>query len=152
MNQAYLRRIGAWECLYLQDCQNTLNVATHPMSFPSLKQSLIHLMHYHRIFSLHLLWHSTTGGKNIFKLLAISQSCQFQLFLTDLLLNFWKIAQLLGKVKNTVGLRFISFSFSRKKKWFSERTCAYWQWIVCTMTGNNHMVQRCCLNNYIHHF
>ena len=95
-------------------------------------------MHYHRIFSLHLLWHSTTGGKNIFKLLAISQSCQFQLFLTDLLLNFWKIAQLLGKVKNTVGLRFISFSFSRKKKWFSERTCAYWQWIVCTMTGNNH--------------
>ena len=82
---------------------------------PLIETIPYYLMHYHRIFSLHLLWHSTTGDKNIFKLLAISQSCQFQLFLTDLLLNFWKIAQLLGKVKNTASLRFISFSFSRKK-------------------------------------
>ena len=57
-------------------------------------------------------------------------------FWTDLLSNFWKISRLLGKIKNTVSLRFISLSFPRKKiiLW---RTCPYWQWIVCTMKKGN---------------
>ena len=36
-------------------------------------------------------------------------------FPTDVPSNFWKIARLLGKIKNTVSLRFISLSFPRKK-------------------------------------
>ena len=83
-------------------------------------------------FAWHLLCLLTTEGKNIVKLLAISQTCQFQFFFTDLPRNFWKIAQLLGKIKNTITLRFISLYFLSKKS-FSERTCPYWQWIVFTM-------------------
>ena len=83
-------------------------------------------------FAWHLLCLLTTEGKNIVKLLAISQTCQFQLFFTDLPRNFWKIARLLGKIKNTITLRFISIYFLSKKS-SSERTCPYWQWIVFTI-------------------
>ena len=76
------------------------------MSFPSLKQFLIYLMKKPRNFALHVLWPSTTG-----KYMAISQTCQFQLFLTDLPSNFWKIAWLLGPIKNTIWLRFLSLPF-----------------------------------------
>ena len=47
-------------------------------------------------------------------------------FSTDVPSNFWKIARLLGKIKNSVSLRFISLSFPIKKS-SSERTCPYWQ-------------------------
>ena len=40
-------------------------------------------------------------GQNV-KLLAISQTRQFYIFLTDLPSNFWTIARLLGKIKHTV--------------------------------------------------
>ena len=53
-------------------------------------------------------------------------------FFTDLPRNFWKIARLLGKIKNTITLRFISLYFLSKKS-SSERTCPYWQWIVFTI-------------------
>ena len=61
-------------------------------------------------FEQHLLWLSTTEGTNIVKLLAINQTHQFQLFLTD----FWKIAQLLCKIKKTISLRFVTLSFLKK--------------------------------------
>ena len=83
-------------------------------------------------FAWHLLCLLTTEGKNIAKLLAISQTCRFQFFFTDLPRNFWKIARLLSKIKNTVTLRFISLYFLSKKS-SSERTCPYWQWIVFTV-------------------
>ena len=57
-----------------------------------------------------------TQGKNIVKLLAISQTRQLQLFLTDLPPNFWKITRLLGKVKNTVSIRFISLPHPGKNR------------------------------------
>ena len=53
-------------------------------------------------------------------------------FCTDLPRNFWKIARVLGKIKNTITLRFISLYFLSKKS-SSERTCPYWQWIVFTI-------------------
>ena len=89
-----------------------------------------------RHFAWHLLWIWTTKGKNIVKLSAISQTRQFQPFSTDLPSIFWKIASLLGKIKNTVSLRFRSLSFPSKKS-SSERTRPYWQWIVCTMKKGN---------------
>ena len=62
-------------------------------------------------------------------------------FCTDLPSNFWKIAKLLGKIKNIVSLRFISSIFSSKTS-SSKRTCAYyWQWIP--------MVRRRCFNMFI---
>ena len=79
------------------------------------------------------LWKILSMVENIVKLLAISQTCQFQFFFTDLPRNFWKIPRLLGKIKNTITLRFISLYFLSKKS-SSERTCPYWQWnIVFTM-------------------
>ena len=80
-----------------------------------------------RNFAWHLLWLSTTEGKNNVKILAISQTRQFQLLSTDLPSNFWKIARLLDKIKkNPVSLRFISLCFP-SKKWYSWRICRYWQ-------------------------
>ena len=104
-------------------------------------------------FSVTFLWLSTTESKNIVKLLAITQTRQFQIFSTNLPSNFWKIAQLLGKIANTIGLRFISLPFPSKKS-SSEWTCPYWQWIVWkrAMTGTYgpkvkiHAV--CCEDNY----
>ena len=46
------------------------------------------LMHDHGILRDIFLWLSTTEGKNIVKPLTISQTCQFQLFLTDVPFNF----------------------------------------------------------------
>ena len=69
---------------------------------------------------------------------------------------FWKIARLLGKIKNTVSLRFRSLTFPSKKS-SSERTCPYWQWIVCTEKGQwpapmvhqrKHIHSVCCEDNY----
>ena len=100
-------------------------------------QCYLYLSHARsRNFAWHLLWYSFTKSKNIVKLLAKSQTRQLQLFSTDKNSNFWKIARLLGKMKNTVSLRFISFIFSSKKS-SSERTCPYWQWIVCTVKKGN---------------
>ena len=94
-----------------------------------------------RARSQNFVWHLfcllTTEGKNIVKLLAISRTCQFQFFFTDLPRNFWKIARLLGKIKNTITLRFISLYFLSKKS-SSERTCPYWQWIVFTIKIKGH--------------
>ena len=92
-----------------------------------------------RDFAWHLHWLSTTEGKIIVKLLAISQTRQFQLFLTNLPSNFRKITQPIGKIKNTVSSRFINLYFPRKKS-SSERTWPYWQWIVCTMKKG-----KCCV-------
>ena len=66
-------------------------------------------------FAWHLLWLLTGEGKNVVKLLAISQTCQFQFFWTGLPTNFGKIARLLGKIKNPITLRFISLYFSKQK-------------------------------------
>ena len=104
-------------------------------------------------FSVTLLWLSITKDKNIANLFATSQIRQLQLFSTDLTSNFWTIAQHLGKITNTVSLRFISLSLPSKNR--PER--AYWQWIVCTMKKGNdrylwsegkniHVV--CCDENY----
>ena len=65
-----------------------------------------------------------------------SKSFNSNYFCTDLRSNFWKIAKLLRKIKNTVSLRFISLSFPSKTS-SSKRTRAYWQWIVCTMKKGN---------------
>ena len=67
---------------------NTLHVTTRRISFLSLKQYLTYPMHDHGILRNIFFWLSTTEGKNIVKLLAISKTCQFQLFLTDLPPNF----------------------------------------------------------------
>ena len=62
-----------------------------------------------RNFAWHLLWLSTAEGKNIVKLLSqLFSSFKFPS-------NFWKIAQLLGKIKNAESLRFLSLSFPSKK-------------------------------------
>ena len=90
-------------------------------------------------FVWHLLWLSTNKGRITVKLLAVSQTRQFQLFSTALPSNFWKIAQFISKI-NTVSLRFISLSFPNKKS-SSERTCPYWQWIVCTIDEGNDRYQ-----------
>ena len=58
---------------------------------------------------------------------------QNQLFLKDSPSIFWKIAWLLGKIKNAVSLRFTSLSFSSKKIVLWEDMCLYWLLIVCTM-------------------
>ena len=109
-----------------------------------------------RHFAWHLLWIWTTKGKKDVKLSAISQTRQFQPFSTDLPSIFWKIASLLGKIKNTVSLRFRSLSFPSKKS-PSDRTYPYWQWIVCTEKGQwpvPMVPQRkiihalCCEDNY----
>ena len=87
-------------------------------------QCFPHLSHARsRNFAWHRLWLATTEGKNIVKLFTTSQTRQFQLFSTNLPSNFWKIARLLGKIKNTVS-----------KRSSSERTCPYWQW-KSAMTG-----------------
>ena len=71
-----------------------------------------------RNFAWHLLWLSTTEGTNIVKLMG-------QLFSTfKFPSNFWKIAPLLGKIKNAENLRFLSLSFPSKKNHPSL------QWIV----------------------
>ena len=61
-----------------------------------------------RNFASHLLWLSKTKGKNIVKLLAISQTVNSNYFWQ--IFKFLKIARLLGKIKK---LRFISLSFFR---------------------------------------
>ena len=62
------------------------------------------------------------------------QKCrQNQLVLKDLPSIFWNIDRLLGKIKDTVSLRFTSLSFPSKKIVLWE-ACAYWQWIV---SGND---------------
>ena len=79
-------------------------------------QCYLYLSHARsRNFAWHLLWYSFTKSKNIVKLLAKIQTRQLQLFSTDKNSNFWKIARLLGKMKNTVSLRCISFIFSEQK-------------------------------------
>ena len=71
-----------------------------------------------RNFAWHLLWLSTTEGKNIDKLLAISQTPSILQTdrQTDLPSNFLKIARLLGKIKHTVSLRFIILYFGAKNR------------------------------------
>ena len=104
-------------------------------------------------FSVTLHWLSITKDKHIAKLFATSQIRQLQLFSIDSTSNFWTIARRLGKITNTVRLRFISLSLPSKNR--PER--AYWQWIVCTMKKGNdwylwsegkniHVV--CCEENY----
>ena len=100
----------------------TLYVATHHMSFPPLKQSLIYLTKFSVTFSLAL---NNSEGKNILKLLAIIKSNLLIPIIFDrFTFKFLKITRLLDKIKNTISLRFISLSFPCKKS-SSERTCAY---------------------------
>lgn len=93
-----------------------------------LTESIPFLSHARsRSFAWDLLWLSTTEGKNIVKFLAVSQSHQFQLFLTNWPSNFWKIARVLGKIKNIVSLRSNKFILSEEKIVLWEDICLYWQ-------------------------
>ena len=71
-------------------------------------------------------------GQKCCQTLGNKPNLSIPIFFTDLPRNFWKIARLLGKIKNAITLRFISLYFVSKKS-SSERTCPYWQWIVFTM-------------------
>ena len=90
----------------LSNCRKTLHVATHRISFPSLKQSV--------------LISCTITAFGVTSSLALDnwgqKYCRNQLFLKDFPSVFWKIARFLGKIKNTVSLRFISLSFPSQKK------------------------------------
>ena len=93
------------------------------MSFPSLKQSVIILCTITQFCVTSSLAVDNWG-----------QKCrQNQLVLKDLPSIFWNIDRLLGKIKDTVSLRFTSLSFPSKKIVLWE-ACAYWQWIV---SGND---------------
>ena len=71
-------------------------------------------------------------GQKCCQTLGNKPNLSIPIFFTDLPRNFWKIARILGKIKNAITLRFISLYFVSKKS-SSERTCPYWQWIVFTM-------------------
>ena len=76
------------------------------MSIPSLKQSLIYLMHDHG-------WlHAKPVNSNFFWQICFQTS--------------EKITRLQGTIKNTVKLKICKFTFSEQKS-SSERTSAYWQ-------------------------
>ena len=66
MHHSMLRVAGEHQLalIKLSNCRNNLYVATHGMSFPSVKQSRIYLVHYHEILR-HV------------KLLGVSQTRQF---------------------------------------------------------------------------
>ena len=51
MHHSMLRVIGEHQLalIKLSNCRNNLYLATHVMSFPSVKQFRVYLMHYHEI-------------------------------------------------------------------------------------------------------
>ena len=125
-------------------------------NYVSFNVTLIYLMHDHGIL------HDIFFGSQQLRAKILSNSRQQAKpvnsnYFRKIYIRFSeKIAWLLGKIKNTVSLRFRSLTFASKKS-SSERTCPYCQWIVFTEKGQwpvpmvhqrKNIRAVCCEDNY----
>ena len=92
----------------LSNCRNTLYVATHLMSFLSLKHSLVYLMYDHGVLR-DVFFGSRQLSAKILPTLGYKPNPSIPIIFDRFSLKCLKIAWLPGKTKNTVSLRFIFF-------------------------------------------
>ena len=89
--------------------RNTLYVATYSMSFPSLKQFLIYLMYDQEILCDMFFGFRQVRAKILSNSWLYAKPVNSNYF-SQIFLHISKNRRLLGKIKNTLSLRFISLS------------------------------------------